>query len=963
MSVTPRTELPVPGEGRLEGIPVPELIASLGRAGWSGSLVLERDGVRKVLYFREGRLVFSASTDPDDRLGAHLLRQGETSLADLVEASGEVARGRRLGQILVERGAMDARALTRAVLEQVREIALSVFAWERGSFRVSRARLPEEESITLDLPWEELVLEGIRRVADWDRVRRAVGGPGATWRLAPDVEAAEPPGAGRVERSLLAALRNPRRVATLAREVYAPALEVYRSLWGLGLLGLAVRLPLEEIPPALLDVGEGLIDEEGPVRLLLGLADRGVDAAVTFRDGDREVVLHLLRGRVVHAWRPFEPAAFLDWLLARGFLSDRDHARALSRAAAGGSFRDELLRRERITAEELGFLFPEFSREVAREVLLWRRGEIAIAEGEPVPEVPLFDATIEDLVVEAYETSAAFENVWRALGSLDTLFRLRPEYLDRMDRMTLRPVLWEIVSLLGQERTLAEILAARDEPDALLLRLLRAMELVGIVERVPRAELVAWLRERLAPPEPAPAPEPGEAAPPAEARLPAAEPAPEPGPAPEPEPAGEPARDVPIEAPSSAWEIAPELFGERKKEEAPPPAPPPTPSADPARTLEVPRELVERALAGEEPVPPGPGEPPAPPPEEPPPTEPVGEEPPPGAALEGEPPPEPVQEREEEPASEEAAPAPTPTVEEPPPSEPVAETPPGPPAPPEDAEVPAPAGEAIAEPASPAIEEEPPPTEPVTEAPPGPPVAAEEEEGAPGHGEEEVGPAPAPPAAEEPPPAEPVEEASPETPSAPEDDALAAPAEREEEVPPPAEEPPPAGPVAEEAPPEPAAPAEEPAREEAAASAEESAAGEPVTEEAPAAPGEPPVGEAPAEPAAEPTPELLAEVDRFLARHRVVWRALRLEIGAGVRNFVLTCQRNLAVAGDLFEGLEPGGEGDYDRDELARRLAARPSIDPRAALDDLVETEIRMIRGLVHPASLQEIEKGLAAIP
>ena len=809
MSVTARTELPVPGEGRLEGIPVPELVASLGSAAWNGSLVLERDGVRKVLYFREGRLVFSASTDPDDRLGAHLLRQGETSLADLVEASGEVARGRRLGQILVERGAMDARALTRAVLEQVREIALSVFAWERGSFRVSRARLPEEESITLDLPWEELVLEGIRRVSDWGRVRQAVGGPGATWRLAPDVEVAGPPGAGRVERALLAALRNPRRVSTLAREVYAPALEVYRSLWGLGLLGLAVRLPLEEIPPALLDVGEGLIDDEGPVRLLLGLADRGVDAAVTFRDGDREVVLHLLRGRVVHAWRPFDPSAFLDWLLARGFLSDRDHARALSRAAAGGSFRDELLRRERITAEELGFLFPEFSREVAREVLLWRRGEIAIAEGEPVPEVPLFDATVEDLVVEAYETSAAFENVWRALGSLDTLFRLRPEYLDRMDRMTLRPVLWEIVSLLGQERTLAEILAARDEPDALLLRLLRAMELVGIVERVPQAELVARLRERAAVPGPS-TPEPAPGPPPAVEPGSRAEQPPveeEPAAPAVPEPAQEPSREVPIEAPSSAWEIAPELFGEQEAgaSQPPPPeerAPASRAAADPSRTLEVPREVVERALAGDVPA--------------------FPEEP---------------------------------VTGEPPPTEPAVEEP-------------------VEPPASPA-------EEPSAEGPEGP-VAGE-----PGD----------------------------------------------------VEEPPPTEPVVEE-------PAEPPA---------------PVSEEAP--PVEPAGGEAVRGPVPEPSPEVFAEVDRFLARHRVVWRALRLEIGAGVRNFVLTCQRNLGVAGDLFEGLEPGAEGGYDRDELARRLAARPFLEPRQALDDLVETEIRMIRGLVHPASLQEIEKGLSEIP
>ncbi len=179
-------EIPVPAriatEGRLEGITVPELLWRLALERHTGSLVLERPGVTKTLALRDGRVVFATSSDPEDQLGPFLLRRGEVRLGALLEADARLDGGRRLGETLVELGHLAPPALPRAVQEQVREIALSIFGWRDGGWRLTRAALPVLETVTLDLAVEDLVLAGTRRVRDWNWVRRVVGGSRAVYR-------------------------------------------------------------------------------------------------------------------------------------------------------------------------------------------------------------------------------------------------------------------------------------------------------------------------------------------------------------------------------------------------------------------------------------------------------------------------------------------------------------------------------------------------------------------------------------------------------------------------------------------------------------------------------------------------------------------------------------------------------------------------------------------------------------
>jgi hypothetical protein len=121
------------------------------------------------------------------------------------------------------------------------------------------------------------------------------------------------------------------------------------------------------------------------------------------------------------------------------------------------------------------------------------------------------------------------------------------------------------------------------------------------------------------------------------------------------------------------------------------------------------------------------------------------------------------------------------------------------------------------------------------------------------------------------------------------------------------------------------------------------------------------VAEEPAPPA-EPPAEILAAVDRFNRRHQVVFEGLRREIGAGARNFVLTCMRRLGAGGAAFEGFTPDKTGAFDREAIARRLAELSPEDPHAALEALIGLELSLVRDLIEPARLQNIEHALGEV-
>src|ERR1041384_179083 len=102
-------------QGPLAETTVPDLFRSLVRSGETGIVSLEAVGRNDTIYFRDGKIIFAASSDSDRGLAEVLLRTGELTLQQYNDAMEKLVVSRRIGSLLCELGYLKPDELIRAV--------------------------------------------------------------------------------------------------------------------------------------------------------------------------------------------------------------------------------------------------------------------------------------------------------------------------------------------------------------------------------------------------------------------------------------------------------------------------------------------------------------------------------------------------------------------------------------------------------------------------------------------------------------------------------------------------------------------------------------------------------------------------------------------------------------------------------------------------------------------------------
>ncbi len=137
---------------------------------------------RRSIYFRDGQVVFASSSDPADRLGPVLVRQGALAAADLARCARLVGAGRPLGQVLVDEGILTAGQLYEGLTIQVKEILLASFLETEGEFAFLEGAHGEENAVKLRERTRDLLLAGMKRAEEAERLAAEVGGRSAVLR-------------------------------------------------------------------------------------------------------------------------------------------------------------------------------------------------------------------------------------------------------------------------------------------------------------------------------------------------------------------------------------------------------------------------------------------------------------------------------------------------------------------------------------------------------------------------------------------------------------------------------------------------------------------------------------------------------------------------------------------------------------------------------------------------------------
>jgi len=165
MAVTGNLKTTVPGD-LLQWL-------SLGRK--TGTLVLSNKSVEKKIFFKEGRVISSASNDPREYLGQFLISHGFLTEAELMKGM-EVQQqsGILLGKILVMIEVITEQELLRLMRLKAEEEIYEIFLWPEGEFQFLDDELPSMAMIPLQIDVTGIIMEGSRRVDEWSHIREVI---------------------------------------------------------------------------------------------------------------------------------------------------------------------------------------------------------------------------------------------------------------------------------------------------------------------------------------------------------------------------------------------------------------------------------------------------------------------------------------------------------------------------------------------------------------------------------------------------------------------------------------------------------------------------------------------------------------------------------------------------------------------------------------------------------------------
>jgi tetratricopeptide (TPR) repeat protein len=286
-------------EGALQDVSLPDILQLLAMGRKTGCLTLTDRSNFGYIYLGDGRVIYASVLNRPDRLGELLVRNGAITreqLAEAIDAQAE-ERNSRLGTLLVRRGVLDEEVLGRFVRLQIEEAVYHLFTWSQGSFHFDADQVPDEdERFLVQLPAENLLLEGARRVDEWSLIEKKIPSFDLVFEVVkdpaddPDVELTEH------QRRVLPLVDARRTVDDLVVESGLVEFDVGKALFGL--------------------LQAGFLERSG--------TGSGQD------QGDTELHDHLSLGIAFYRSGMLEDAAReLEWVLER----DPEHAGALHRWA------------------------------------------------------------------------------------------------------------------------------------------------------------------------------------------------------------------------------------------------------------------------------------------------------------------------------------------------------------------------------------------------------------------------------------------------------------------------------------------------------------------------------------------------------------------------------------------------------------------------------------------------------
>jgi hypothetical protein len=165
-------------QGHLKEFSLPNVFQLVKMSAKTGALTIDRAGESGKIFFRNGQIYFATAHPGTMPLGERLVKSGNVTSNQLRAALGEQkkksARG-RIGSILLEHGYIDRATLEQSVRDQIEDVTFNFFSWTDGDFTFEADETVTDEDILVEMNVESVIMEGCRRIDEWELIFATLG--------------------------------------------------------------------------------------------------------------------------------------------------------------------------------------------------------------------------------------------------------------------------------------------------------------------------------------------------------------------------------------------------------------------------------------------------------------------------------------------------------------------------------------------------------------------------------------------------------------------------------------------------------------------------------------------------------------------------------------------------------------------------------------------------------------------
>lgn len=156
-------------KGNLRDFSTTQLLNLINLARKTGTLTIQGDEVARMA-FREGKLIYAQMGNNSNNLAQMLHSAGKLSeeQSQIIQTRAKGTSNKQLGHLLIQAGYVTNSDIIQSVRQYILDVVYKLFTWGDGLFRFEANELPTPEHITIPIDLESVIMEGSRRLKEWE---------------------------------------------------------------------------------------------------------------------------------------------------------------------------------------------------------------------------------------------------------------------------------------------------------------------------------------------------------------------------------------------------------------------------------------------------------------------------------------------------------------------------------------------------------------------------------------------------------------------------------------------------------------------------------------------------------------------------------------------------------------------------------------------------------------------------